>query len=177
MKVETISNIPKKLLNVISGFSIKKTKLMRNPPHHPICLELFDRDYFIENKKPDLNVAEHAYAWHYDSEYEEIQQEIMNFLKLKMENSGGMFYPANGGFMGWHTNEGKLGTRVYLSWTNKPNQGTGLMYYDENDKIQFSEDTYPFLIRIFSIDNKNVSNWHCVKDGQSDRISLGFKCK
>jgi hypothetical protein len=89
---------------------------------------------------------------------------------LSITCSGHFWYPP-GAYMGWHTNNGAPGWRVYLTHSAQP--GESFFRYREPDtgRIITSHDN-AWDVRLFRIDPK-VSLWHAVYS-QTDRFSLGY---
>lgn len=90
--------------------------------------------------------------------------------KLSFVCSGHFWYPP-GGYMGWHTNSGAPGWRVYLTHTSEPKKSF-FRYRDPSDgKIVTSYDA-SWDVRLFRI-QPNVPLWHAVYS-ETDRFSLGY---
>ena len=85
--------------------------------------------------------------------------------------SGRLLYPKDEGFIGWHTNANDPGLRIYLNWTDNPNNEGGLLYEKDN-QIVLDPDNEPFLLRAFV---GGPNQFHAVKAGKGNRLSLGFR--
>lgn len=84
--------------------------------------------------------------------------------------SGHFWYPP-GGYMGWHTNSGAPGWRVYLTHASESNKSFFRYRDPENGNIVTSSDEN-WDVRLFRVEPGNPI-WHSVYS-QTDRFSLGY---
>lgn len=89
---------------------------------------------------------------------------------MNIVNSGHFWYPP-GSFMGWHTNSGAPGWRIYLSYAEEPGKSFFRYYDDERDELITSLDDQ-WSVRIFEI-RKDRPLWHSVYS-ETHRFSLGY---
>lgn len=87
--------------------------------------------------------------------------------------SGNFLYPAEGGFMGWHTNSDVPCKRVYITFTAEQNKS--FFRYRVGDEIITSWDTDPVMVREFDISSSDPL-WHCVYS-ETNRWSYGFRVR
>jgi len=90
--------------------------------------------------------------------------------KLSITSSGHFWYPP-GGYMGWHTNNGLPGWRIYLTHATEPGQSF-FRYRDPASGQIITSTDHQWDVRLFKID-PNVVLWHAVYS-QTDRFSLGY---
>ena len=90
--------------------------------------------------------------------------------ELRVFNTGHFWYP-NGGYMGWHTNRGLPGWRLYMNHAEEPGKSF-IRYRDpETGEIVTSWDR-PWQFRLFRIDPKRPF-WHAIYS-ETDRYSFGY---
>lgn len=93
------------------------------------------------------------------------------YPKSSIQMSGMFLYPANGGYMGWHTNSDSPCTRVYIS--NVKEGGKSFFRYRLNGEYVTSWDKAGWNIREFEVTKENPM-WHCVY-AEEQRMSVGFR--
>lgn len=89
---------------------------------------------------------------------------------LTVTCSGHFWYPP-GGYMGWHTNNGAPGWRIYLTHSAEPGKSFFRYRLPADGRIVTSTDQ-SWDIRLFRIDPQRPL-WHAVHS-QTDRFSLGY---
>jgi len=89
---------------------------------------------------------------------------------LHTVGSGHFWYPA-GAYMGWHTNSGVPGWRVYINYAEEPGKSFFRYRDPTTGKIVTLMDK-EWNIRIFRID-KNIPLWHAVYS-ETNRFSIGY---
>jgi hypothetical protein len=90
--------------------------------------------------------------------------------ELTVACSGHLWYPP-GGYMGWHTNSGAPGWRMYLSYAEKP--GKSFFRYRDpvtHDIVTSWDDRWN--IRLFEI-RADIPLWHAVYS-ETHRFSVGY---
>lgn len=89
---------------------------------------------------------------------------------LEVSRSGHFWYP-QGGYMGWHTNSGAPGWRIYI--THARESGKSFFRYREPDTGQvITSMDDEWNVRAFRIDPA-IPLWHAVYS-DTDRFSLGY---
>ncbi len=89
---------------------------------------------------------------------------------LRVVCSGHFWYPP-GGYMGWHTNSGAPGWRIYISHAREPGKSFFRYRDPESGQITTSWD-HEWDVRVFRI-TPEAPLWHTVWS-QTDRFSLGY---
>ena len=84
----------------------------------------------------------------------------------------GHFLYKPGQAMGWHTNSGQDGLRIYLNHVTEPKKSV-FKYKDREGNIKTSYDQQGWWYRMFKI-NKKQPLWHCVYS-DTTRYSIGIK--
>jgi hypothetical protein len=137
----------------------------------------------VNNKRYSLEVAE-IFKWIYDvslppfNVLKDLISTIETISGKKFQRVRGNFLYPPGGFMGWHTNSDVPGTRCYVVYNDKENEGY-FKYLDRKTGpapfITTSHDREGWNIRFFDITSSPRDYlWHCVYAGNSFRISYGF---
>lgn len=99
-----------------------------------------------------------------------VRAEFASRLPLRVHCSGHFWYPP-GSFMGWHTNSGAPGWRLYLTHVREPHQSCFRYRSPETGEIVTSMDS-TWDVRLFRVDAQ-LPLWHAVHS-QTDRFSLGY---
>ena len=89
---------------------------------------------------------------------------------LEVSRSGHFWYP-QGGYMGWHTNSGAPGWRIYITHAMKAGKSFFRYRDPETGQVITSMDD-EWNVRVFRIDPV-VPLWHAVYS-DTDRFSLGY---
>lgn len=93
-----------------------------------------------------------------------------------IHTTGNFLYPADRGYMGWHTNVGFPGFRIYMTYVKEGNN-SGFLYYDkQTDSVINSVDQQGWTIRMFDTSDPSEPLWHAVW-AREDRYSIGFTIK
>jgi|TARA_B100000073_G_C23737881_1_gene572833 hypothetical protein len=95
------------------------------------------------------------------------------FPNNNVKKSGGFWYKPNY-YMGWHNNQGKKGTRIYVTYADE--NGKSFFRYKDNktNKIITTYDQKGWTIRMFDVSDKiGDFYWHCVYS-KCNRFSFGF---
>jgi len=102
--------------------------------------------------------------------YKLVKSIFPGLSRLVVGSSGHFWYPS-GSYMGWHTNSGVPGWRVYINYAEE--EGKSLFRYRDpvTSEITTLMDK-EWNIRIFRITSKNPL-WHAVYSG-TNRFSLGY---
>jgi hypothetical protein len=90
---------------------------------------------------------------------------------LFTQNSGHFMYPP-GGYMGWHTNSGSPGWRLYINYAEQPGKSFFRYRDPETGKIVTCWDK-KWNFRLFRIDQAKLL-WHSVYS-DTNRYSFGFR--
>lgn len=90
--------------------------------------------------------------------------------KLTITSSGHFWYPP-GGYMGWHTNSGAPGWRIYLTHAAEPGRSF-FRYRNPSDGEIVTSMDHLWDVRIFRVD-PDIPLWHAVYS-QTDRFSFGY---
>ena len=93
------------------------------------------------------------------------------YPKSSIQMSGFFLYPADGGYMGWHTNSDAPCTRVYI--THVEEGGKSFFRYRDNGEYVTSWDKPGWNLRQFEVTEDNPL-WHCVYSEEA-RLSIGFR--
>jgi len=88
------------------------------------------------------------------------------FASTTCSISGNMIYPPNG-YMSWHTNSGKPGTRLYAAWSETGE--SGMLFVDNTGKPYVDYDKPGWNIRTFK-----CPTWHAVFS-KCWRVSIGWR--
>ena len=95
------------------------------------------------------------------------------YPNLHISASGFFVYPANHGFMSWHTNSNSPGKRIYIAYVEQDNKSF-FRYYDAcNKQMITSWDAVGINAREFHVDSQDLL-WHCVY-AECNRYSFGFR--
>jgi hypothetical protein len=100
------------------------------------------------------------------------------YPKCSIQMSGFFLYPADGGYMGWHTNSDAPCTRVYI--THVAEGGKSFFRYRLNGEYVTSWDKAGWNLRQFEVSpdgwegRKENALWHCVY-AEEPRMSIGFR--
>lgn len=95
------------------------------------------------------------------------------YPNLHISASGFFVYPANHGFMSWHTNSNSPGKRIYIAYVEQDNKSF-FRYYDAcNKQMITSWDAAGINAREFHVDSQDLL-WHCVY-AECNRYSFGFR--
>jgi hypothetical protein len=107
-------------------------------------------------------------------EYDKVRDILIKTYGTPLIGSNrGMWYnPTN--YMGWHTNCGTPGKRIYVVWSTGV-KSSFFRYYDKkNDEIIDDYDDKGLTIREFDVKSDELL-WHAVGCIKNNRFSLGFK--
>lgn len=105
-----------------------------------------------------------------DAVSEKIKGSFQSHGGLSVVNSGHFWYPA-GAYMGWHTNSGAPGWRMYINHSEEP--GKSFFRYrdaDTHEIITSPDDEWN--VRLFEIRSDKLL-WHAVYS-DTNRFSLGY---
>ena len=91
--------------------------------------------------------------------------------KSSIQMSGFFLYPADGGYMGWHTNSDAPCTRVYISHVDVGEKS--FFRYRLDGEYVTSWDKPGWNLRQFEV-TKEEPMWHCVY-AEVPRLSVGFR--
>lgn len=95
------------------------------------------------------------------------------YPNLHISASGFFVYPANHGFMSWHTNSNSPGKRIYIAYVEQDNKSF-FRHYDAHSKQMITSwDAVGINAREFHVDSQDLL-WHCVY-AECDRYSFGFR--
>lgn len=83
----------------------------------------------------------------------------------------GKFYYPPGGFMGWHTNSGHEGYRIYATRCKESNKS--FFRYLLDGEMHTEWEQVGWNCRLFEV-RKDKLYWHCVWS-DTDRYSFGFR--
>lgn len=106
-----------------------------------------------------------------DYEIEVLEGYAMSATNNKVKMSGCFCYPYQG-YMGWHTNIDKPGTRVYFSYSEESYKNKFSYFDKEKNAIVDSYDLKGWNMRIFESTVENPL-WHKV-ECKCPRIAIGF---
>lgn len=90
--------------------------------------------------------------------------------RISVRPSGQFWYPP-GGYMGWHTNSGAPGLRLYISHAAEPGKSFFRYLDADTDQVNTSYDDI-WNVRLFPVDAKQLF-WHAVYS-ETDRFSFGY---
>ena len=93
------------------------------------------------------------------------------YPKSSIQMSGFFLYPADGGYMGWHTNSDAPCTRIYI--THVEEGGKSYFRYRDTGEYVTSWDKPGWNLRQFEVTTENPL-WHCVY-AEEPRLSIGFR--
>jgi hypothetical protein len=107
-----------------------------------------------------------------------ISKEIKNFLSYivpysNLEDKVGisLYYPPNGGYMGWHTNCKHRNNSIQAFFT----KGSGYFQYLEDGVVYRIYDSEQWKCNVFIIGDCSNPTWHSIWGGPEGRYSIGFK--
>lgn len=124
----------------------------------------------------DVEVAEKRNL--YNFKQMKVNEALVPFVQqmypnLHISASGFFVYPANHGFMSWHTNSDSPGKRIYIAYAEQDNKSF-FRYYDAyNKQVITSWDAVGINAREFHVDDQDLL-WHCVY-AECNRYSFGFR--
>jgi len=129
----------------------------------------------IENQN-DVNVAEKRNL--YNFKQMRVNEALVPFVQqmypdLCIKSSGFFVYPANHGFMSWHTNSDAPGKRIYIAYAEQDAKSFFRYYDADNSQMITSWDTQGINVREFHVDSQDLL-WHCVY-AECNRYSFGFR--
>ena len=103
---------------------------------------------------------------------------VKSFVNLPQtwQRSGGFWYPAQNGFMDWHSNCEVPGPRIYFVWCAEAGKSR-FLYSEDGKTVSWKLEPAGWSINAFNIGDKSVPYWHAVDSGGTDRISFGFKTR
>lgn len=175
-----------RLQHILKSFaeSIVRNKLKIQRPPSCKVQTLFDPHYIgleyleqLQSRSGDpLDTNEVSDIYYVDKQQIE-QSKLLSvfwshYPSHTMTLTGHFLYKPQG-FMGWHTNAGAPGTRVYITYAVEGDRSF-FRYQDPLTKvIHDSVDKQGWNIRTFSID-PSLPFWHCVYS-DTDRYSFGVK--
>ena len=111
---------------------------------------------------------------HYDDVINSIIWALASELpRCSIKLSGHFLYKGQNSYMGWHTNCGKPGLRVYFNYVSEDNKSFFRYYNPHTREIITSYDKKGWQARLFEIHESNPL-WHCVYS-DVDRVSIGFR--
>ena len=120
----------------------------------------------------DDDVAQLRHA--VDQSLSERLQTIFNCNhRLSIASSGHFWYP-KGSFMGWHTNSGAPGWRIYINYAEQPGESFFRYRHQATGEIITLQDDV-WNMRVFRVTSENPL-WHCVYSN-TNRFSLGYVVK
>lgn len=109
-----------------------------------------------------------------DENVSERLQDIFNCNhRLSIASSGHFWYP-QGSFMGWHTNSGAPGWRIYINYAEEPGKSFFRYRHQTTGEIITLWDDV-WNMRVFRVTSENPL-WHCVYSN-TNRFSLGYVVK
>ncbi|MDX2074082.1 MAG: hypothetical protein SFX19_06940 [Alphaproteobacteria bacterium] len=91
------------------------------------------------------------------------------------ERGGGFLYPAENGFMDWHTNHNNPGPRIYLVWCEEGGKSCFFTSPDGGKTINKSYEPAGWSVNVFMLGDEKNPYWHAISSGGTNRISLGFR--
>lgn len=127
-------------------------------------------------KQHDIAVAEKRNL--YNFKQMKVNDALVPFVQqmypnLHISASGFFVYPANHGFMSWHTNSNTPGKRIYIAYVEQDCKSF-FRYYDMHNKQMITSwDAVGINAREFHVDSQDLL-WHCVY-AECDRYSFGFR--
>jgi len=114
--------------------------------------------------------AERNFLYRPYEETARIEKTVSKFFGVPTRLSGnGHWYPP-GGFLGWHTNEGRPGWRMYMSHADEAGQSF-FRYRDPTTHEIITSYDSDWQLRVFRITKENPL-WHCVWSN-TNRFSMG----
>lgn len=146
-------------------------QLLRQRSH-----ECTNREYLMQRMQGDVAVAEHRNL--YNFKHMHVNDALIPFVEqmyphLYIKSSGFFVYPANHGFMSWHTNSNAPGKRIYIAYAEQDCKSF-FRYYDKcNEQVITSWDAQGINAREFQVDSQDLL-WHCVY-AECNRYSFGFR--
>lgn len=138
--------------------------------------ECTSREYLMQRMQGDVAVAEHRNLYNFKQMH--VNDALIPFVQqmypdLYIKSSGFFVYPANHGFMSWHTNSNAPGKRIYIAYAEQDCKSF-FRYYDMHNKQMITSwDAQGINAREFQVDNQDLL-WHCVY-AECNRYSFGFR--
>lgn len=125
----------------------------------------------IISRSPDLSWNKDGmyYIMNVNYDIANIGSELLPDKKFIIQT--GKFYYPPGGFMGWHTNSGTEGYRVYATYCKEGEKSFFRYFLD--GKIHTEWEQKGWNCRMFEV-RKDSLYWHCVWS-DTDRYSFGFR--
>lgn len=105
---------------------------------------------------------------------EDLTTDVIDMCGGDWRSSGLFWYPPKS-YCGWHTNNNRIGWRVYLAWAEEANKSFFRYYDQDKDEIITTWDKAGLNIHQFEV-NREKPCWHCV-GSYTNRISFGFMKK
>lgn len=96
-----------------------------------------------------------------------------NFSTSYVQWANHIIYPAENGFMGWHTNRLTPRLRLYINYVDEDDKSFIRYIHPKTGEMITSYDKKGWQARTFDI-TKDEPLWHCVR-ANTRRVSLGFR--
>jgi hypothetical protein len=90
------------------------------------------------------------------------------------ERGGAFLYPANNGYMDWHTNHETPGPRIYLVWCAE-GETSRFLFSEDGKSVVTTYEPAGWSVNVFMLRGKENPFWHAVSSGNTNRISFGFR--
>lgn len=140
--------------------------------------ECTSKEYLMQQMmdQGDIAVAEKRNL--YNFKQMQVNDALIPFVQqmypnLYIKSSGFFVYPANHGFMSWHTNSNAPGKRIYIAYAEQDCKSF-FRYYDMHNKQMITSwDAQGINAREFQVDSQDLL-WHCVY-AECNRYSFGFR--
>lgn len=152
---------------------VRREGLASQTPFKPEFISTEFLNELIQRPGDPLDVNEQSDLFHISTNIgPELFSALWKYFPDKnIKLSGHFLYPSKGGYMGWHTNAGAPGIRIYMVYVRETGKSFFRYKNPETGAIVDSYDFEGWNIRMFSIDPKRPF-WHCVY-ADTERYSFG----
>jgi len=158
-----------------------REELSRSPRYAPLKGEIHLGDCFYRISEvdpnfhtcPNTSIHKNIFGFsrhdHFDNTLFEIGRklarksipELKDCETIQVKRTATVHYPANGGYLGWHTNANDPGWRIYIVYVEKKGMSFFKYYDSEDDSVKISHDPEGFSYRIFEVPKIGAMK-HCV---------------
>jgi hypothetical protein len=140
--------------------------------------EYTSREYLKQQMQDQTDIAVAEKRNLYNFKQMGVNEALVPFVQqmypdLYIKSSGFFVYPANYGFMSWHTNSNAPGKRIYIAYAEQDVKSFFRYYDADNSQMITSWDAQGINAREFHVDSQDLL-WHCVY-AECNRYSFGFR--